>query len=217
MATTYTRVVSTGLLAASNKACVRLPAAPRGKLKRVFVAQTNGTDTFSALVYTRKGACESESDLNIEDSGSVSSVADSGGNFQVTFVSPHAMQVGDTFEIKENSNAAYNVVHEISRVVSDLVVTTTTSYAGAGTGGVWQTEPLSPTSLPANYQLHTVSVTSGASDATEMLDVSYLNQDNQDIHRRSPASALWLEVDLSGIGTPTTLQVTVTTESDTMD
>lgn len=210
MAGGYTRVVKfTGT--AGQPQCVELPVPPRGVLERLIITQLNGTPGAGTVsIFDRKGACQGETDLNVDESGEVTGVTSSGGSAAVEFAADHNLQVGDTFEIKECDVAAYNVTHTVVEVTSSTVVVTDISYTSDGTGGVWQTSPFLPTNNPASHLLYEGNLASGELKAFDV-DQSYENRDNQSETMRTRYQALWLEITPAQSGD---FEVSVTAESD---
>ena len=210
MATGYSRVVEFSGTS-GTATCVELPAAPRGVLDRLIITQLSGTSAGGTVsVFDRKGACANANDLNVEESGEVTSIADSGGSASITFDAAHNLKVGDEIEIKGSSVSAYNTTHTVTSVTSDTVAVTDVAFTSGATGGFWQTLPFLPTLNPVSHLVYSGSVSSGSLQAFD-IDRGYENRDNQDEFRRARYSALWLEYTPDQNGT---FEVAVTTESD---
>jgi hypothetical protein len=210
MATGYSRTVQfAGVSGIAT--CVELPAAPRGVLERLIITQLTGTAAGGSVsVFDRKGACANANDLNVEEAGGVTSIADSGGSASITFDAAHNLQVGDQIEIKGSSVSAYNTTHTVASVTSDTVAVTDVAFTSGATGGLWQTLPFLPTANPASHLVYSGSVSSGSLQAFD-IDRGYENRDNQSETKRTRSSALWLEYTPNQNGT---FEVAITTESD---
>ncbi len=210
MAGSYSRVVefeATG----SVPTCVELPTCPRGLLRRFVIKQVSGTSANGAFtLYDRKGACSQASDLNVTESGEVTSVSDSSGAAQLTLSSASDLKVGDTIEVKGNSVSGYNTTHTITSVVSSTVFVTDIPYTSGGTGGLYQTVPFMATYDPATHVVFTDSVSSGAFSQYDIY-LAFENRDNQSETKRTRHQALWLEFTPSASGT---FQAAITTEAD---
>lgn len=210
MAGSYSRIVEFEGTA-STPVCVELPTVPRGLLRRFVIKQASGTSASGAFtLYDRKGACVKATDLNVTESGTVTSVANSSGSAQITFAAATNLKVGDVIEIKGNSVSAYNVQHTIVSKTSATVFVSDVSYTSNGSGGLWQTTPFMPTYDPAMHAVYGNSVTSGAFSAYDLY-ISFENRDNQSPTMRTRYQALWLEFTPSQNGT---FQAAITTESD---
>lgn len=176
---------------------IRVPVPFRGTLTRLVLQRTSSTGVAASFkLYDRRGACANLVDLNVANSGTVTSVGNSSGQASVTFGSAHGLWSGDRFEIKGSSVAAYNRLHVVQTVGSPTVVVTDVAYTSAGSGGLWQTEPAVPTVHPA---MHLILSDSIASDATVKdllnLNVEYENRDNYNPVTRLASDSLWLEFD----------------------
>ena len=215
MAVGYTRVVEFSGTS-GTKTCIELPACPRGMLEKLVITQLTGTSAGGDFsVFDRKGACENANDLNVAQSGGVTSIADSTdtpGQARITTDADHGLKPGDTLEIKGNSVSAYNVTHTVSAVISDTEVDTDISYTSGGTGGYWQTTPFLATRNPASHVVFSGTVASGTF-SNYNIDRGYENRDNQSEAMRARYQALWLEFEPDQNGT---FEVAVTTESDAM-
>jgi hypothetical protein len=199
MPAAYSRIVQFSSASASP-ICVRIPSPPRGKLTRLTLKRTGGaslTGTFT--IYDRKGACAGETDLNVRLSGDVATVVTSGGKARVAFTDAHGLYVGDTFEIKESSIAAYNVTHTVTSIVDDDTVVTDVNYTADGAGGLWQTLPFLPTRDPSGHIVFTGTVAAAATTVHVNLDIPYENRDNQNEVTRIATGALWLEFTASAV------------------
>jgi hypothetical protein len=206
----YSRTVSFAGVAGAP-VCVELPAPPRGVLDRLIVTQTTGTPGSGTVsVYDRKGACVGETDLNVAESGAVTSSANSGGFIAITFAADHNLKVGDTFEVKGHTAASVNTTHTVTSVASSTVVVTNISFVGVGTGGVWQTLPFLPTANPASHLVYEGTMSAGALKAFD-IDRGYENRDNQSSTMRARYQALWLEFTPANSGD---YEVAVTAETD---
>jgi len=198
--------------------CVELPMQPRGTLKRLIIEQVaGGNESAEAVVYDRRGACSQLNDLNVDASGEVATVTDSGGSTLVTFDSDESeglpLQVGDVIEIKGCDVSTYNTTHTVTAVNSDTEVVTDQTYTSDGTGGYWQTEPFIAGYAPGSHLVHAVSITAGTASKEFDSDKAYENRDNQSETMRTRHSGLWLELTPGGNG-DTTWQVSYTSESD---
>ena len=194
MAGSYSRIIPFAT-ASTTEQCIELPAAPRGDIDRIIITQTSGTAMAATFkIYDRRGACVGASDINVTNSGDVSAIANAAGSVQVTFSAAHGMQVGDTFEIKENDVADYNTLHSVVTVVSDTAVISSVAYTGvSAVPGVWQTEPFLPTTSPAGHLLYAGTVVAGTDFTDFGINRGYENRDNQLEVSRLRNSALWLE------------------------
>lgn len=179
---------------ASTPICVELPLPPRGVLERIILTQLDGTPGAGTVdIYNRKGACAEEADLNVDESGVVSTVTDSGGDASVLFTADHNLKVGDTFEIKGCSVAAYNVTHTVASVTNSTTVVTDVAYTSNGADGFWQTSPFNPTRNPASHLIYSGTIASGSLQAFD-IDRGYENSDNQSETMRTRYQALWAEI-----------------------
>lgn len=210
MAGSYSRIVEFDATA-STPVCVELPAVPRGLLRRFVIKQVSGTSANGSFtLYDRKGACSQATDLNVKESGTVTSVANEGGNAKITFGASTGLQVGDTIEIKGNSVADYNTTHTITAKVSDSVFVSDVSYTSAGSNGLWQTSPFMQTYAPLAHVVFTDNVSSGEFSKYDIY-IGFENRDNQSETKRTRYQALWLEFTPSQTGT---FQAAITTEAD---
>lgn len=192
-------------------ACVELPCPPRGKIDRLIVTQINGTPGGGTIsIYDRKGACPNEVDLNVDESGAVTSIVTNGGFVQLTTDADHNLKVGDEIEIKDCTVAAYNTIHKVTEVVSSTVVVTDVSFTSGATDGVWQSSPFIPSVNPASSLVYTNSLTSGSLQAFDV-DQHYENRDNQSETMRARHAGLWLYIDTANTGD---YEVSITSEAD---
>lgn len=206
----YSRIVSFDGEAATP-VCVELPVPPRGTLSRLILTQLTGTPgAGTVVIYDRKGACALETDLNVAESGEVSTVLTAGGQASVTFTAEHNLKVGETFEIKGCTVAAYNVTHTVTAVTSSTVVVTDIAYVSNGSGGVWQTSPFDPTRNPASHIVYTGTIVAGSLQSFD-INRGYANSDNQSETMRTRYQALWAEVTPTQTGS---YEIAITAESD---
>lgn len=213
MAGGYSRVVE---FSVTNgvPTCVELPAVPRGSLRRLAIKdlQSNSSSgTFT--VYNRRGACDSSLDLNVDESGLVNTITDNGsGSATISFTAATDLKVGDQIDVKGNNRSAYNTRHTVVSVIDTSTVVTDISYTADGSDGVWQTKPFIELSNPAMHAVYAGSISSGAFAAYDLY-IGFENSDNQSETLRMRHQALWLEITM---GSSTTLQAAITTESDTV-
>ena len=215
MATGYSNIVSFSVTR-GVKSCTALPMPPRGILERVILTQTSGTNTNATLnIYDRKGACYAGNDLNVTASGIIDSVYNSSGAAGVETAQPHHLLPGDTFVIKNATEAAYNTTFTVVSVVNDYQVITNVSYTNSeGAGALWQTPPSNPTTAPITHLVYTAAKT-GGSDYTEFdINRAYENKDNQSETMRTRASYLWLELVTTGAATTLTFEIAYTCRAD---
>jgi hypothetical protein len=212
MANGYSRIVTVDGTAATST-CVELPAPPRGTLERIIVTQLDGVNGIGDItIYNRKGACSSSNDLNVAESGSVTTVTDLAGSARITFAADHNLIVGATLEIKGCDVADYNVTHTVTAVPLSGVVVTDIAYTSVGTGGLWQTSPYIPTSNPASHIVYAGSLTSGSLQAFD-ISRGYENRDNESQTMRSRYQALWAEFTPA---TTATYEIAITCEADSI-
>lgn len=210
MASGYSRIVTVDGTT-SVPQCVELPAPPRGVLDRIIVTQVDGVAGVGDItIYNRKGACSVANDLNVDESGQVVAITNSGGKAAIETDAAHNLKVGDTIEIKGNTVAAYNTTHTVESITSDTVVVTDISYTSDGTDGYWQTSPFLPTNNPASHLVYSGSLVSGSLQAFD-IDRGYENRDNQSETMRSRYSALWAEFTP---GSSATFEIAITCEAD---
>lgn len=213
MAGGYSRVVE---FSVDNgvPACVELPAVPRGALRRLAIKDLQGSiSSGSFTVYDRKGACEGALDLNVDESGSVVNITDNGsGSALITFSDATSLIAGSQIDIKGNNRSAYNTRHTVVSVPDANSVVTNISYTADGSDGVWQTKPFIELNNPAMHAIYAGSVSSGAFAAYDLY-IGFENSDNQSETLRMRHQALWLEITM---GSSTTMQAAITTESDTV-
>tara|TARA_R110000751_G_scaffold83600_1_gene167703 strand:- start:2756 stop:3397 length:642 start_codon:yes stop_codon:yes gene_type:complete len=210
MASGYSRIVTVNGTAATAQ-CVELPTPPRGTLDRIVVTQTSGVAGVGDItIYNRKGACSVANDIHVAESGTISTVADNGGVALVTTAADHNLIAGNTFEVKGCSQAAYNVTHTVTAVVSPTVVVTDVTFTVGGTGGLWQTSPYIPTSNPASHLIYSGSLAAGSLQAFD-IDRGYENRDNESETMRSRNTALWAEFTPA---TTATYEIAITCEAD---
>lgn len=206
----YSRVTQFAGVAATP-ICVELPAPPRGTLERIVLTQLSGTPgAGTVVVYNRKGACVSENDLNVDESGVVDTVLTNSGDASVTFTEDHNLKVGDTFEIKGCDVGAYNVTHTVTSVTSPTIVVTDIAYTSDGSDGFWQTSPFNPTNNPASHIVYSGTIAAGSLQAFN-INRGYENSDNQSETMRARYQALWAEI------TPTengNYEIAMTAEAD---
>lgn len=189
----YSRVTRFAGVAATP-VCIELPLPPRGVLEHVILTQLDGTPGAGTVtVYNRKGACSAETDLNVAESGVVTTVLTASGYASVTFTADHNLKVGDTFEIKGCTVSDYNVTHTVVSVVSSTIVVTDVAFAGNGADGFWQTSPFNPTNNPASHIVYSGTIAAGSLQAFDIAR-GYANSDNQSETMRTRHQALWAEV-----------------------
>ena len=206
----YSRVTQFAGVAATP-ICVELPLPPRGNLDRVILTQLTGTPgAGTVVIYKRKGACSLENDLNVDESGVVSTVLTAAGDASVTFTADHNLKVGDTFEVKGCTVTAYNVTHTVASVTSPTVVVTDIAYTSDGADGFWQTSPFNPTNNPASHIVYSGTIASGSLQAFD-IDRGYENSDNQSETMRARYQALWAEVTPAETGD---YEIAATAEAD---
>ncbi len=210
MASGYSRIVTVDGTAATAQ-CVELPTPPRGTLDRIIVTQTSGSGGAGDIaIYNRKGACSVANDIHVAESGNLVGVTNGSGFATVETDADHNLKVGDTFEVKGCSVAAYDTTHTVSSVTSATVVVTDVAFTSGGTGGLWQTSPFIPTSNPASHLIFEGSLASGSLQAFD-IDRGYENRDNEDRTMRSRNTALWAEFTPA---TTATYEIAITCEAD---
>ena len=191
--------------------CVELPLPPRGTLDRIILTQLDGTPGAGTVnIYNRKGACVEEADLNVDESGVVTTVVTGSGDAQVAFTADHNLKVGLTFEIKGCDVAAYNVTHTVVTVVNATTVITDIAYTSDGTDGFWQTTPFNVTNNPASHLVYSGTIAAGSLQAFD-IDRGYENSDNQSETMRARYQALWAEVTPAETGN---YEIAATAEAD---
>lgn len=180
---------------------IALEGPARGTLERLIITQVSGVAVAAAFsLYDRRGAIANLNDINVTASGTVTSVVTASGKAQVTFGAAHAMVPGALFDIKGSDVADYNVRHTVVTVVSPTVVVTDINYTSNGTGGYWQTAPLTRSYNPASHLVHEGNVTSGVSSKEYALRKVYHNSDVRHQHQQAPNTALWLAITPAGTG-----------------
>ena len=226
MAGTYSRVVKASSITGGVSNCIELPMPARGMLDRLILKQTDGTDVdFDYTVYNRKGACPTGNDLHV-NAGTIASVASNSGDAQFTITHDqfepygYRLQVGDKLWIKGlssayNSAANGNTPHTILSVdnAAGTLISTNFSYAGASTDGYWQDND------PKVFPIHDPTMhlvmsgnTGTAGNASANFDMNrvYENDDNQDVTKRTQATALWLDLQPAGVATGLKFEVAYT-------
>jgi hypothetical protein len=222
MGGTYSRVVEASVTGGVSN-CIELNTPPRGSLQRLIVKQTAGTDVdFDYVVYNRKGACPSASDLFV-NAGAVTAVANNGGDTQLTLTTTQTypygydLAVGDKIYVKGTNVPGYNVVHTIVSVDSTTQVTTDITYSSIiTTSGVWQdSEPQVYSRNDSAMHIVNESTTGIAGNASANFDMerTYENADNQDVTARRLATALWVDLQPGGSGDKT-FEIAYTTDVD---
>lgn len=197
MASEYSRVVA---FSGNSDAIqtLELPAPSYGVLDRVIITQTSPVGTLSSAIfkiYDRRSACIGLTDINVESSGTVSSIGNSAtGVLTITFSAPHNLKEGVSFFIKDCTVSAYNTTYVVASVVSTTSITVlSTISASSATSGVWQTLPFNPRTSPPTSLIYSGTVVAGETFQGFNLDRAYENKDNQDINLRSRHTGLWLE------------------------
>jgi hypothetical protein len=214
MASGYSRVVPFSIIC-GTPACVELPMPPRGELDRLIITQVSGDPEAATInVYDRKGACIAANDLNVTESGTLATTANSSGSTLITFSADHHLFAGNRIEVKGSGVASYDGTHLITEVVSVTEVVTDVSYDEAGTGGLWQTLPFDPTNKPITHLVLTANITSGEDYIAFDINRAYENKDNRSETMRSRHSALWLEFLTVGAVEPSDWQVAYTCRAD---
>ena len=213
----YSKTVEFSIAAGTIK-CIELPAMPRGFLKRLIITQISGAAIGATFkIYDRKGASVAATDIEVADSGEITAYATEGGKVKFTVPAGHSLRPGDVIEIKNSPNAAFNVQHTVTTILSDTVFATNIDYGVPTAIGTpnpkmfYQTLPLLPTQKPVTHTVHTGTVVSGTDFVSLDLSLPYENRDNQNISK-TRNTALWLEFITTGSGAASTWQVSVTTE-----
>ena len=222
MAGTYSRVVEASSITGGVSNCIELPMPARGTLDRLILKQTSGTGVdFDYTVYNRKGACPAGNDLHV-NAGTVTAVVSNGLSQKCKLTYTHdqfepygySLQVGDTIYIKGTNVSAYNVVHTIQKVVDATTVETNVGYSsGITTNGLWQDSipKVFPRHDPTMHLVMTEATgTAGNTSANFDLNRVYENDDNQDVTKRTQATALWLDLQPAGVATDLEFEVAYT-------
>lgn len=215
MATGYSNIV-TFAVTRGVKSCTGLPMPPRGILERIILTQTSGSNTNATInIYDRKGACYAGSDLNVAESGVIDSIYDVSGDAGVETTQPHNLLPGDTFEVKNATESAYNTTFTVVSVVNDYQLVTDVAYTNPeSTGALWQTTPFNPTTAPVTHLVYTANKTGGTDFTAFDINRAYENKDNQDVALRSRTSSLWLEIVTAGGATALGFQIAYTCRAD---
>lgn len=215
MATGYSNIVSLNVTR-GTKSCTGLPMPPRGILERVILTQTSGSNTNATInIYDRKGACYAGSDLNVAQSGIIDSIYNSSGSAGVETTQPHNLLPGDTFEVKNATETAYNTTFTVVSVVNEYQVITDVSYTNPeSTGALWQTTPFNPTTAPITHLVYTANKTGGTDFTAFDINRAYENKDNQSPTMRTRTSSLWLEIVTAGGATALTYEIAYTCRAD---
>jgi len=210
MAGTYSRVVEASSITGGVSNCIELPIPARGTLDRLILKQTAGTGVdFDYTVYNRKGACPTGNDLHV-NAGTVTLIDNNSGATQLTITHDqfepygYKLEVGDQLYVKGTSRDWYNIVHTITSVDNaggTLITTSGVDYSLGGTGGYWQdNEPQVFPRHDPTMHLVTTENTGTAGNASAHFDMNrvYENDDNQDVTKRTQATALWLDLQPAG-------------------
>lgn len=189
---------------------------PRGVLERVILTQTGGSSTAATInIYDRRGACHSGTDLNVAESGIIASITDNAGSAEVEMTTEHGLLPGDTFEVKNATEAAYNTTFTVTSVPALLEVITNVGFtAPESTGALWQTTPFNPTMTPITHLVYTAAKLAGTDYVAFDINRAYENKDNQSETMRTRASYLWLELVTTGSATALTFEVAYTCRAD---
>jgi hypothetical protein len=204
MSLSYSRTVQFSA-AGGSTVCVELPMPPRGTIDRIIITQTSGTAVNAPFkIYDRKGASSVANDINVTNSGSITSITTSSGSCLVETALDHGLIPGDTFEIKGATVTAYNTTHTVVSVTSDTEVVTDISYSSdEGAGALWQTTPFIPTVAPVTHLVVSDTKESTGDYTSFGLARPYENRDNQSPVLRSRYWALWLEITPASSGAKT--------------
>lgn len=221
MSSGYSKTVQCSFFC-GQAAFVELPAPPRGKLERLIITQTDTHPEAATInIYDRKGACIAATDLNVQNSGSVTGSADSDGFLEISTSDDHGLIVGDVIELKNCDVPAYNDLHTVVSVPNSDQVVLDTLYTAAvasvnSANVLWQTAPLLPTKPPVTHLLLTDTISAGDDLVIFDINRSYENRDNQNVHMRLRHSALWLEFITVGAAEPLVFEIAYTCRADTI-
>lgn len=217
MASGYSKTVEFEF-ACGTPVAIELPMPPRGVLERVIMTQLDDHPEAAVCnIYDRKGACIAANDLNVKHEGVVASIADNGGQAEITTSEPHNLIVGDEIELKGCVETGYNGLQTVVEVLGDTVLVTDKPYTDVeGFGPLWQTKPFDPTTAPITHLMYTFNKVGGTDYTDFDIGRAYENKDNQSPTMRSRHSALWLEVLTEGAAELLKFQIAYTCRADTV-